>query len=125
MGGPYERGRVLLVLLNRISAAQQGAFLAVLKLFGPPGERLVSFPMEGCMLAYDLPLCTGTPALLAASDEVTHWHGGHVSLAKDACTTPARMRKGYLQCDTFSTILSESADPLSRFASALPRRLTL
>lgn len=113
------------MLLNRVSAAQQGLFLAVLKLFGPAGERLLSFPMEGSMLTCDFPLRTGAPALLAASDEVTHWHGGHVYLAKDACTTPARMRKGYLQCDTFSTIPSESAYPSSRFASMLPRRLAL
>ena len=112
-------------LLDRISTARRASFLAVLKLFGPAGEGVLSFPMEGYTLALDFPMHTGTPALLAALDEITHRHGGRVYLAKDACSTPARLRQGYLQYDTFRTILTEPADLSSKFASALSRRLAL
>lgn len=115
----------LRALLDRISTARRTSFLAVLKLFGPAGEGVLSFPMEGYTLALDFPMHTGTPALLAALDEITHRHGGRVYLAKDACSTPARLRQGYLQYDTFSTILTESANLSSKFASALSRRLAL
>ena len=112
-------------LLDRISTARHASFLAVLKLFGPAGEGLLSFPMEGYTLTLDFPMHTGTPALLVALDEITHRHGGRVYLAKDACSTPARLRQGYPQCDMFNTIRTEAAGPVPKFASALSRRLAL
>lgn len=56
--------------LDRISTARQGSFLAVLKLLGPVGEEVLSFPKEGWTLALDFPMRTGTPAFLAALDEI-------------------------------------------------------
>ena len=112
-------------LLDRISAVRRGSFLAVLKLFGPTGEGLLSFPMEGYTLTLDFPMHTGTPALLVTLDEITHRHGGRVYLAKDACSTPARLRQGYPQYDMFNTIRTEAAGPAPKFASALSRRLAL
>ena len=112
-------------LLNRSSTVRHASFLAVLKLFGPVGEGLLSFPMEGYTLTLDFPLRPGTPALLAALDEITHRHGGRVYLAKDACSTPARLRQGYPQCSAFATIRAGVAGPVPKFASALSRRLTL
>ena len=63
-----ESASGLAALLTRLTASGQGSFLAVLKLFGPGGEGLMSFPMQGYTLALDLPLRPDTPALLAALD---------------------------------------------------------
>ena len=115
----------LRALLDRISTAGQGSFLAVLKLFGPVGEGLLSFPMEGYTLALDFPMRTGTLALLAALDEITHRHGGRVYLAKAACGTPEWMREGYPRNAAFNLIRTEAAGPVPRFTSALSRRLAL
>ncbi len=91
-------------LLERVAAAEQGSFLAVLKLFGPAGEGLMSFPMEGYTLALDFPLRKGTLALLKELDEITHRHGGRVYLAKDACCAPQRVREGYPRRSAFDTV---------------------
>ena len=112
-------------LLNQVSATRQAPFLAVLKIFGPVGEGLLSFPMEGYTLALDFPIRTGTPALLAALDETVHRHGGRVYLAKDACSTPERVRQGYPGYAAFSTIRTDTVGPEPKFASALSRRLAL
>ena len=112
-------------LLDRISTARHASFLAVLKLFGPVGEGLLSFPMEGYTLTLDFPMHTGTPALLVALDEITHRHGGRVYLAKDACSTPARLRQGYPQRTAFGRRRTEAAGLVPKFASMLSRRLAL
>ena len=67
-------------LLERVAAAGQSSFLVVLKLFGPAGEGLMSFPMEGCTLA-----------LLDGLDEITHRAAG----ASISLRTPAARRNGY------------------------------
>ncbi len=112
-------------LLERIAAAGQGSFLAVLKLFGPAGEGLLSFPMEGYTLALDFPLRKGTPALLDALDAITHRHGGRVYLAKDACCTPDRVREGYPRRGAFEAVRAAVPEASLTFASALSRRLAL
>ena len=112
-------------ILDRISTVGQGSFLAVIKLFGPAGEGLLSFPMEGYTLTLDFPIRTGTPALLITLDEIVHRHGGRVYLAKDACCTSERVRRGYPRYVAFSTIRTEMACLTPKFASALSRRLIL
>ncbi len=112
-------------LLERIAASEQGSFLAVLKLFGPAGDGLMSFPMEGYTLALDFPMRKGTPALLNDLDEITHRHGGRVYLAKDSCCTPEWVREGYPQRDTFEAVRAEAAGTAPSFVSALSRRLAL
>ena len=112
-------------LLDRISTARHASFLAVLKLFGPVGEGLLSFPMEGYTLTLDFPMRPGALALLAALDEITHRHGGRVYLAKDACGTSERMREGYPRNAAFNLIRTEAAGPVPKFTSALSRRLAL
>ena len=115
----------LTALLSRIAASGQGSFLAVLKRFGPAGEGLMSFPMQGYTLALDFPLRPDTRALLATLDAITHRHGGRVYLAKDACCTPERVREGYPRCAAFEAIRAEAAGAAPRFVSALSRRLGL
>ena len=61
----------------RVAAAEQGSFLAALKLFGPAEEGLPSFPMEGY-----------TPALL---DAIVHRHGARRAPAKFASALSRRL----------------------------------
>ena len=112
-------------LLERAAASGQGSFLAVLKLFGPAGDGLMSFPMEGYTLALDFPLRDGTAALLDGLDEITHRHGGRVYLAKDARCAPERVREGYPRLGAFEAIRAEAAGSSPKFASVLSRRLAL
>ena len=63
--------------------------------------------------------------LLDALDEITHAHGGRVYLAKDACCTPERVRRGYPEWEAFRDVRAEAAGSAPRFASGLSRRLAL
>ena len=112
-------------LLECVAAAGQGSFLAVLKLLGPAGDGLMSFPMEGYTLSLDFPMRPSTLALLDALDEITHAHGGRVYLAKDARCTAQRVRQGYPRNRVFQAVRAEAAGAEPRFASALSRRLSL
>ena len=112
----------LAALLECVAAKGHGSFLAVLKLFGPAGDGLLSFPMEGYTLTLDFPMRPGTLALLEALDEITHRHGGRVYLAKDACCAPERVREGYPRWDAFEAVRAAAAP---RFASELSCRLAL
>ena len=112
-------------LLERSAAAGQGSFLAVLKLLGPGGEGLLSFPMEGYTLALDFPMRPGTLALLEALDGITHRHGGRIYLAKDARCAPERLARGYPRRAAFDAVRAEAAGAPPKFASALSRRLAL
>ena len=112
-------------LLERSAAAGQGSFLAVLKLLGPGGEGLLSFPMEGYTLALDFPMRPGTLALLEALDEITHRHGGRIYLAKDARCAPERLARGYPRRAAFDAVRAEAAGAPPKFASTLSRRLAL
>ena len=120
-----ESAAGLAALLERVAASGQGSFLGVLKLFGPAGEGLMSFPMEGYTLALDFPVRSGTAALLDGLDEITHRHGGRVYLAKDARCAPERMREGYPRLGAFEAVRAEAAGAPPRFASELSRRLAL
>ena len=120
-----ESAAGIAALLERVAASGQGSFLAVLKLFGPAGEGLMSFPMEGYTLALDFPVRSGTAALLDGLDEITHRHGGRVYLAKDARCAPERVREGYPRLGAFEAVRAEAAGALPRFASELSRRLAL
>ena len=111
-------------ILERLEASGHIAYLAVLKLLGPQGEGLLSFPMAGHTLALDFPMRPDTLDLLDSLDEITAAHGGRIYLAKDAHCPPDRMRAGYPNLGLFSDV--RSARPAtSRFSSLLSRRLEL
>ena len=120
-----ESAAGIAALLERAAASGQGSFLAVFKLFGPAGDGLMSFPMEGYTLALDFPLRRGTRALLDGLDEITHRHGGRVYLAKDARYGPERLREGYPRFGAFEAVRAEAAGAPPRFTSELSRRLAL
>ena len=120
---PKDRSAAgMATLLERIASTGQSSFLTTLKLFGPEGDGLLSFPMEGYTLALDFPMRRGTLALLEALDGVTHRHGGRVYLAKDARCAPERLRRGYPRYDAFAAVRAEAAGAPPRFESALSRR---
>ena len=120
-----ESSTGIAALLERITSAGHGSFLAVLKLFGRSGEGLMSFPMEGYTLALDFPMRPGTLELLNVLDGITHKHGGRVYLAKDACCVPERVREGYPDQSVFNAIRAETAGASRKFASRLSQRLEL
>ncbi|HVJ53361.1 MAG TPA: FAD-binding oxidoreductase [Aliidongia sp.] len=121
---PRAAGRMAIgALLDRIKAAGEAAFLAVLKLFGAADPGYLSFPMEGYTLALDFPAKPGIPALLAALDEIVAGAGGRLYLAKDARSGP-EMLHGYPMLSRFRAV-REAVDPHHRFASAQSIRLGL
>ena len=112
----------LAALLECVAATGQGPFLTVLKLLGPEGEGLLSFPMEGYTLALDFPMRPGVLTLLDDLDKITHRHGGRVYLAKEARSAPERLAEGYPRRGSFEAVRAEAAGVPPKFASALSRR---
>lgn len=99
---PREAGRSgLKRLLTTVQRAGLGSFLAVLKLFGPAGEGMMSFPMEGYTLALDFPWRAQVAGVLNLLDDIVADHGGRLYLAKDARCSPAMLRRGYPQLAHF------------------------
>ena len=118
-----EAASGLKALLQLAAAAQAGSFLAVLKQFGGAGEGLLSFPMRGYALALDFPVGDRTLALVDKMDRVVHEQGGRVYLAKDALSTPVRLRRGYPGLAAFQA--ARDAAGAGKFSSALAERLAL
>lgn len=111
-------------LLDRLRRAGAPSFLAVLKLFGPQPDGLLSFPMPGVTLALDVPLKAGTLALLDELDAIVADHGGRLYLAKDARTSPARLRQFYPRLGEFQAIRARWS-AAGRLQSRLAERLEL
>lgn len=121
---PPETSRGALVeILERLSDANRGSFLAVLKSLGPSSQGLLSFPAKGYTLALDLPN-TGHDLVqeLQRIDEIVLRAGGRIYLAKDACMRPDVFRQMYPELDRFKAIKAQ-VDPEQRFASSQARRL--
>lgn len=110
-------------LLEAISKAGAGSFLAVLKRFGAQ-DSAFSFPMEGYTLALDFPINTKTLALLDTLDRITLDHGGRFYLAKDA-RLPAKTFAA--SDDRIEAFRAQRKDNnwQARFASAQSERLAL
>lgn len=91
-------------LLEAISAAGLGSFLAVLKRMGPQSFGLLSFPMEGYTLALDFPANPAALALLERLDEIVVEAGGRIYLAKDARVGAAAFAAGYPRLDELRAV---------------------
>lgn len=99
--------------------------LAVLKRLGPGDEGPLSFPIEGCTLALDLPRAQPELAsLLARFDEWVIEAGGRVYLAKDSCSTPAAVEAMYPRLPAWRAV-RDRMDPGRLMQSDLARRLGL
>jgi FAD/FMN-containing dehydrogenase len=82
-------------LLQQISAAGLGSFLAVIKLFGPQNDNWLSFPMEGYTLALDFKIQPQLFGLLERLDRIVLEHGGRLYLTKDSRMSEAMFLQGY------------------------------
>lgn len=107
-------------ILNVISRAHAGSFLAVLKKFGEiPSAGLLSFPRKGVTLALDFPNCGAkTYALLETLDSIVRDTGGALYPAKDARMSPSSFEHFFPQWKTFAAF----KDPM--FSSSFWRRVT-
>jgi FAD/FMN-containing dehydrogenase len=122
---PREAGaRGLREVLERIAGSGAGAFLAVLKAFGPGNAHPLSFPREGWTLAVDFKAEPAVFALLDALDRIVLDHGGRHYLAKDARMSAATFRAGYPHWEEFEAV-RERWHAAGKFASAQSRRLGL
>lgn len=107
-------------MLQTISRAGEGSFLAVLKTFGEkvsPG--LLSFPQVGTTLALDFPNRGQlTLDLLSRLDDIVREAGGRLYPAKDGRISASMFRAGYPHWETFA----QHVDPA--FSSAFWRRVS-
>jgi FAD/FMN-containing dehydrogenase len=92
-------------LLALATTRDQGAFLSVLKTFGPlPSPGILSFPRPGWTLALDLPnRGQATLDCLEEMDAVVRLHGGAVYPAKDARMSSVTFRAGFPRAAEFAT----------------------
>ena len=91
-------------ILKRIVDSKFSPFLAVLKLFGPANENLLSFPLEGYTLAMDFPMRPGLLRFLEELDRLVPDCGGRLYLTKDARMSGATFRRTYPRLDKFEEI---------------------
>lgn len=111
-------------VLEEISNAGLGSFLAVLKLFGPGNDNYLSFPHEGLTLALDFKIEAKLFPLLERLDELVLEFGGRLYLTKDVRMTAETFRAGYPQLDEFMKV-RDRVDPERKFQSLQSKRLEI
>jgi decaprenylphospho-beta-D-ribofuranose 2-oxidase len=115
--------RAIHEIIRLVSASGSGTFLTVLKKLGP-GNRYMSFPMEGYTITLDFPVRADTMGNLAKLDAVVAEHKGRIYLAKDARAPRELIEAGYSEITAFRE-LRKKIDPNRRFRSLLSERLGL
>lgn len=113
----------LIKILERISQANLGSFLAVLKQFGKQ-DSLISFPMEGLTLALDFPIKKGLFEFLTELDKIVLDFGGRIYLSKDARMGQEMFWKGYPNASLFLDRVKKY-NPAFKFQSLQSRRLNI
>jgi decaprenylphospho-beta-D-ribofuranose 2-oxidase len=122
---PFGEEATLRRVVERLAASGTASFLAVLKRFGPANPAPLSFPRPGWALALDIPASASALApMLHGLDELVLEAGGRHYLAKDACTTPAAIRRGYPRLAEWRAV-RDAVDPAGVWASDQSRRLGL
>lgn len=111
-------------LMEAISEAGTGSFLAVLKSMGKWGRGHLSFPMPGFTLALDFPAKPGVTELLARLERITLDHGGRIYLAKDGAMSAESFAQMYPRLDDFRAVL-DRIDPNRVMDSDMSRRLKI
>lgn len=120
---PLEAKNGLVEIMNRISSAGMGSFLAVLKVFGKQ-ESLISFPQEGYTLALDFPVRKGLMEFLDELDEIVLKYGGRLYMSKDARMKPEVLQAGYPRLEQFKRIVRKY-NPNNKLRSVQSDRLLL
>ena len=107
-------------MLQAISAAGEGSFLAVLKTFGDrPSPGMLSFPRPGTTLALDFAnRGASTLKLMDRLDAIVREAGGRLYPAKDGRISAAMFRAGYPDWEDFARHVDPS------FSSAFWRRVS-
>ncbi len=94
----------LMEILEKISEAKQGSFLAVLKLLGKENDNYLSFPMEGYTLALDFKLNDNLFPLLDALDVLVKKYEGRLYLTKDVRMSEETFKAGYPKWEAFNSV---------------------
>ena len=110
-------------LLECISGAGQGSFLAVLKRMGRQDSHY-SFPTEGYTLALDFPLRSGCFELMDKLDAITIANGGRFYLAKDSRMSASTLEQSDERTVSFRE-MRRMTGAGSRFISLQSSRLSL
>jgi len=111
-------------LMESISEAGTGSFLAVLKSMGKWGRGHLSFPMPGFTLALDFPAKPGVTELLGRLERITLDHGGRIYLAKDGAMSADSFAQMYPKLNEFRAVL-DRIDPNRVMDSDMSRRLKI
>ncbi len=114
--GPTRR------LLELAVSLKVPSFLTVVKDFGAEGKGWISFPKPGITVTFDLPLRSGTAAVVARFNELVAAEGGRVYLAKDPFTTAAEMRRMDPRLESWLEA-RKRWDPRGRLRSAMSIRV--
>jgi len=118
-----ESRQGLQALLEETRGSHRASFLAVLKRFGPEGQGILSFPLEGFTLTMDFPITDeGLFSFLDRLDEIVVRHRGRVYLAKDARLRAEVFRNMYPRLAEWQRIKTQ-VDPRTVFDSDLARRI--
>jgi len=110
-------------ILELVTKAGSGSFLAVLKRFGKQ-DSFFSFPMEGYTLSLDVPVNKRTLKLIDKLHITTLEYGGRFYLAKDSRLTPEIFQKSDKRIKAFRTF-REKNKSYDAFNSAQSIRLKL
>lgn len=103
---PLASKQGLIEILQRISDAGLGSFLAVLKVFGQQDD-LISFPTEGYTLALDFPVRKGLFEFLDELDAIVLRYGGRLYLSKDARMKPEIFWQSYPTAQQFVDVVKK------------------
>jgi decaprenylphospho-beta-D-ribofuranose 2-oxidase len=121
---PFGAADTLRRIAARLAAARCPVALAVVKRFGA-GAGLMSFPVAGWTLAFDVPArWGGLQALLDSIDDDVAEAGGRVYLAKDARLRRTHLEAMYPELGRWREA-RDRLDPQRVFRSDLDRRLGL
>lgn len=117
---PKDAKEGIFEILQTVSKAGKGSFLAVLKNFGDiPSAGMLSFPRPGSTLCLDFPHeGESTLRLMQKLHSIVTETGGSIYPAKDACMTPDEFNRFYPQWNEFKRY----KDP--KFSSTFWRRVT-
>lgn len=122
---PFGAEPTMRAVIERLADSGITSFLAVLKRFGAANRAPLSFPFPGWTLALDVPSASsGLAELLHGLDRLVLDAGGRHYFAKDACTTPSAVQRGYPRLEEWKAV-RRRVDPTGRWQSDLGRRLGL